>query len=89
MLSPSELKTLYTESELLSLKETLKSQRSTLLNGGTITSVQTRDLSVQYGVPATVEGVDSILSTIAKALQMIDPRTYGTDLLRLRRKYIL
>lgn len=89
MLSPTELKTLYTEGELLTLKETLKTQRSTLLNGGTISSIQTRDLSVSYGVPATVDGIDSILSGIAKALQMIDPNTYGTDLLKLRRKYII
>jgi hypothetical protein len=89
MLTPAEFKTLYTEGELLTLRDTLKTQRTALLSGGTITAVNTRDLSVTYGVPATVDGVDSVLSAIAKALQMIDPATYGTNLLRVRRKYIL
>jgi len=89
MLSPAELKATYTEAELLGLRSTLKTQRASLLSGGTITSVQTRDLSVSYGIPATIEGVEQALINIAKALQMINPNFYGTDLLRLRRKYII
>lgn len=89
MLTPIELKTLYTEQELLTLKDTLKTQRSALLSGGTISSVQTRDLSVQYGIPTDIEGIDASLMNVAKALQMLDPATYGTDLLRVHRKYII
>jgi hypothetical protein len=90
MLTPTELNTLYTEAELLTFRDALKTQRTNILGGSGISSVQTRDLSVQFGVGTdTIEQVDSALGLLARALQMKDPTTYGTSLLRVRRKYII
>ncbi len=89
MLTPSELKFLYSEDELRSDQVIFKAARKTLVAEGQITSVATRDLTVSYGVPPTLPGVDSALKNIAKALQMIDPVTHGTDLIRVRRLFSL
>lgn len=89
MLTPAELKATYTQAELISIRDTLKTQRAALLGGESIASINEPNLPFAYNPPATLDDVNKELSSVAKALQMMRPDLYGTDLLRVRRKFIL
>jgi len=74
-----------TESELLNIRASAVASL-TSTPGSTITSVTTRDLSTTFSVEATPQ---QILSACLWALQKLDSATYGTSLIRAKRKYVV
>lgn len=87
MLTSTELAIIYTEPELLSQMQSLKLLRNSVSTSGTISTVQTRDLTVSYGNLSKVEDIDKALRGIAGALYILSPSAYPNPAGKVLRYY--
>ena len=76
------------EATLLGMRSTAVANLASGSAGQSITAVTTRDLSVSYG-GSTALSPERILQAINYALQSINPKIYGTNLIRLPRKMVV
>jgi hypothetical protein len=76
------------EATLLSMRTTAAANLASGSAGQAITGVTTRDLSVSYG-SSTVLTPEQTLQAVIYALQTINPKIYGYDLIRQRRKFVV
>jgi hypothetical protein len=74
------------ESTLLSMRTTAAEALAAGSAGQAITSVSTRDLSVSYNGASSMSP-EQTLKAINYALQRLNPKIYGYDLIRQPRKY--
>ena len=77
-----------TEAELLTIRAAALSRMvsGSAVPGQTVSSVNTRDLSVSYG--GDIKSDDLIIAACNYALQKLNPAVYGTDQIRRKVKWI-
>jgi hypothetical protein len=88
MLTPVILSRIYTKDQLLARLAAAKTRLESYASGDDITSIGEASLNVTYGSGATKEEMESELEAIVEALQILDPYTFGDDLLRPNVKYV-
>jgi len=88
MLTPLILTKIYTKQELISRLGEVKSRIEAYSSGDDILEINESNLGVKYGASASKDELVLELESIVEALQILDPHTFGTDLLQPTVKYV-
>jgi hypothetical protein len=88
MLTPVILSRIYTKDQLIARLSTIKSRLESYSSADDIVSIGEQSLNVTYANGATKEELVTELESVVEALQILDPDTFGDDLIRPNRKFV-
>lgn len=86
MLTPVILSKIYTKEQLISKLSELTTALDSMSDN--IVGINEPNLSIQYGAGASKESVEGEIEAVVEALQLLDPHTFGVELLMPNVKYV-